>query len=187
MIPTITCWLVRRIISQKVDANSDLPHLARQHLGHCPRCSRVYELDMGISRQLSGTAAGNRRAAPPFLHASIMSSLDRHRAAAGNQRAGASLGWSGFSLAAGVVIACAAFWLRESHSGRPVRELSTINRPAVPALPLAVNWPDQAQVRQWIGRIDGPLEKEMDLVVSDAKTAFNSLANSLSLDGPEAR
>jgi len=54
---------------------------------------------------------------------------------------------------------------------------ATRSTPVPLDLSLGVKLPDGNQLRQWTGKLDEPLETEMKLVVGDAKTAFNSLAN----------
>ena len=133
--------------------------------------------------QLSAGSLAGRETAPVFLRARIMLEIRRAtftRSRPLFQRQAAAL--AAFSVCA---IAALLLW-RERQFALVRRTPPNTGIPqAFAALPGAIGLPNQTQVSRWIGRIDGPLENEMQLVVDDAKTAYDSLAGSfLPANGP---
>jgi hypothetical protein len=87
------------------------------------------------------------------------------------------------ALAAGCALAAGLLLVQP----RPTAKLTTAPRPTqvarvaprfIPALPASLKIPDENQLREWSVKLDEPLEHEMQLVVSDARSAVNSLENS---------
>jgi hypothetical protein len=174
----IKCWHYRRIISSSVDANAALPHPAQNHIQTCPACREHHESETKIVRQLSSSAGAQQRSPSPFLHTRIMSSIANSQpVAAERTQMPRWLGWSFASVTACILLA-GILWLhhRPSPDGSIVL-LASRSAPisSEPALP--VKLPDAMQVRAWTTKLDEPLENEMKLVVNDAKTAMNSLAD----------
>ncbi len=175
----ITCFYYRGIIRNSLDAGRALPVPAQNHIQKCLSCRKAYESEKRVVRELLGAAGTLQKSASPFLHARIMSSIARaDRAVDFNQTRGKSI-WA-VGLAAACVIMAGVIWLRQpAPTTQPPQELVThMYRPAqFPIdLTLGVKLPDGNQVRQWTGKLDEPLETEMKMVVGDAKTVINSLA-----------
>jgi hypothetical protein len=79
-------------------------------------------------------------------------------------------------LAAACLLLAGIVWLRKPT----VPGQNEFGLKSVPAgLALNVNVPSATQVGQWTKTFDGPLENETQLVLNDAKAAFDSLKNSL--------
>lgn len=174
----IICHYYRRIIRSSLDGNRALPEQAQSHIQECPGCRKVYELEMRVVRELLDTAGTQQPSRSPFLHARIMSAI-----ASSDRPADRKQSWGASIRAVGLATACllllGVVWMRQrTEPTQPQPEVARIYRPApFPIdLTLDVKLPDGNQVRQWTGKLDEPLETEMKLVVSDAKTAFNSLA-----------
>jgi hypothetical protein len=174
----IKCWHYRRIISSSVDANAALPHPAQNHLQICPACREYYEAETKIARQLSAGAGAQQRSPSPFLHARIMSSIANPLPVAGERRQmPGRLGWS-VALVTACIFLAGILWLR--HQPSPfglVGPLASGSAPVSSESALPVKLPDALQFREWTTKLDEPLANEMKLVVNDAKTAMNSLAD----------
>jgi hypothetical protein len=174
----IKCWHYRRIISSSVDANAALPHLAQNHIQTCPACRKHYESETKIARQLSAGAGAQQRSPSPFLHARIMSSIANSRpVAAERTQMPGRLGWA-VALVTVCILLAGFLWLRHRPSpDGSVGPLATGPAPVSSESALPMKLPDAMQVREWTTKLDEPLENEMKLVVNDAKTAMNSLAD----------
>jgi len=173
----ITCWRHRKIILGSADANTALPDPTREHLRNCSDCRRVYESQTEIAWQLRETAGSINREPSPFLHARIMSSIARSEINPGRDGTRIRFGWS-FGLVAACLLLAGALWFR--NQPMPDR-LSGFQRPlasasAAPELYVALELPNGTQMRQWTVKLDEPLQKEMNLVVDNTKTAANALA-----------
>jgi len=170
----ITCYYYRGIIKRSLDADKTLPHRASNHIQKCPGCRKVHESETRVIRELR--AASNTLEQSPFLHARIMSSIARCGPVAKSKPAWSSSIWA-VGLATACLLLLAVLWAHQ----RPMPSHEVVAHPSQPAplpmeLSLSVKLPDGNQLRQWTEKLDEPLETEMKLVVGDAKTAFNSLA-----------
>ncbi len=173
----IACYYHRKIIRSSLDADSPLPDQTRNHIQKCPGCRKVYESETRIIRELLVAAGTVEQSPSSFLHARIMSSIARSETAAEGGLTRGRPVWA-VGLATAFALLVGVLWIRQ----RTVPDQAMVARPPHPSpipieLSLNVNIPDGSQLRQWTGKLDEPLETEMKLVVSDATTAFNSLAN----------
>lgn len=170
------CFYFRRIIKNSLDAGLGLPDAAQRHTQDCAACRKIYESERGIIRELRGGAEDMEPS--PFLHARIMSSIkNADQEAQPKRHCWLPSGW-----AAGMAAACAlalVFTLMYQRVETSRARRANASHPVPPPLDLALNvkLPDGNEVRQWAGRLDEPLETEQKLVISDAKTALNALAN----------
>ena len=169
----ITCLFCQRTFSSCANVNTALPNWARNHLRDCAPCREYYEATTTLARQLSASAGQQRRSPSPFLHGKIMSTIRSQQNAESQPASGR------WSLALGVgtvclVVAACIVWLQSPASDQNVAK--SISAPA--EIRLNVNLPSAAQVNQWTKNLDAPLEEEMNLVLSDANGALNTLARS---------
>ncbi len=173
-----TCFYFRRIIRSSLDAQGTLPDAAREHVHKCAACRGVYESERAIIRELRDGAGEVDRAPSPFLHGRIMFSVGRSEpvVAGGSKRARA--GWA-IGVVAACVFALAVIWTHQRAAVTPMAVARALRNapPGSIDLSLGVKLPDKDQVRQWAGKLDEPLENEGKLVINDAKTALNALAN----------
>lgn len=171
-----TCFYFRRIIKSSLDAGVALPDGAQRHTQDCAACRKIYESERGIIRELRGGAEDLEPS--PFLHARIISSIENDGRESQGKRHWLPAGW-----AAGIAAACAlalVFSLMRQPLKTSLPSVANTSRSAAPAaldLALNVKFPDGNQVRQWAGKVDEPLETEQKLVISDARTALNALAD----------
>jgi predicted anti-sigma-YlaC factor YlaD len=171
----IRCRQYRRIIARSVDANAALPGPAQEHVRNCPACREHYESEIKVARQLSADAEAQRVSPSPFLHARIMASV------AGSRRETAQrpMPWrlGGFvGLATACVVVAISFWLAHQPPPKGTVHVAAASGSAATQFSFTGQLPDQARLREWTAKLDEPLETEMKLVVSDARTAMNSLA-----------
>lgn len=169
----IVCWFYKKIIAHNLD---ELPARARVHVETCPSCRRHYESEVDIARRLA-TDKAERSPVSPFLHARIMASLDRSPEA-GDNRTRRRLGWV-VALGATCLLLFGIFVRWQPSPGLAGIHNAVEASSTPPVLPLTVKLPPVPQFREWTGKLDEPLETEMRLVVNDARTAMNSLVESL--------
>jgi hypothetical protein len=167
----IACRIYQRIMSSCAEAEAGLPGWLQKHLHKCAACAGYYEATTRLVQQLS--AASNQPRSPsPFLHGKIMAAI-RSRGEMRTQPENGVLAWAIISGAT-CLVAAVIIWWQQSPPPAPVASASG---PSVPAL--SVNLPSVAQVDQWMKNMDAPLEREAQLVLSDANAALASLARNL--------
>jgi hypothetical protein len=174
----IICRLHQNAILSSVDADAALPARTQRHLQNCSECRRVYESQAAAARQLRDHAGSETREPSPFLHARIMSSLGHSQLNAERKHERIWMSWA-FGLATVCLLLAGVIWVRnqptpDSSDGFP-RPLAGVL--ADPDLPMALNLPNEIQMRQWTVKLDEPLQTEMNLVVTNTKTAANALVN----------
>ena len=174
----IKCWHYRRIIASSVDANSALAQSTQNHLRTCPTCREFYDSETNVARKLSVGARAEQRLPSPFLHAKIMSSISSSEPDAfETKQMPARLGWA-VALVTACILVTGLLWLNHRPAAVGlVGPQALRSAPVSTEAALPVKFPDATQFRAWTTKLDEPLEHEMKLVVNDAKTAMNSLAD----------
>jgi hypothetical protein len=169
----IKCWYHRQIISHSVDARVSLPDATRAHVRNCRACRVHHETESEIARQLSAAAGAGDREPSPFLHARIMSSIAGERSGAERPRLVRALP---VALTAACVLIAVRLWIDHSRPPGGVDGAVTVAERAPTETSLTVKWPDELDLGELTVKLDEPLQKEMQLVVNDTKTAMDSLA-----------
>lgn len=164
----IICRIFQSIISSHVDAEAALPDWVQNHFHNCAACRQYYAAARRLAQLISASAEKQRRFASPFLHAKIMAAV--HSQADIQAQPQRALGWAIMAGATSLMVA-ALIWWRQSPAPAPSASAEVPTAPA-----LNVNLPTLAQVGQWTKTLDTPLERETQLVLSDANAALNSLA-----------
>jgi predicted anti-sigma-YlaC factor YlaD len=156
-----------------VDAHTALPDWTQRHAQSCPGCRQFYESAKTLAQQLSASV-DKERLPSAFLHGKIMSAI-RAQENVELQPARGRLVWA-IAVGTACVLLAGIVWLREPTAPGQNKSGPT----SVPAeLALNVSVPSATQVGQWTKTFDGPLENETQLVLNDAKAAFDSLKSSL--------
>jgi hypothetical protein len=167
------CWFHKRILSRRLDANAPPPTGTLLHVQHCATCSAFYETQRRIVRELVAGAESSRWQSSPWLERRIIAELRQEPERAGMAARRFLSGWPTTATAACLLM---FLWLQ--------------NRP-VPDQPVAQSHPDAAaadlaslfelpkgeELSELSRKLNWPLETEMQLVVTDAKSAMNHLAN----------
>jgi hypothetical protein len=169
------CSLHRKTISWAADSHAQAPRWVKPHLLSCPECRRFQEEELRLSARLRADAEAGLPEFPPVLHARILFALRTKRA----QRAQRVPGfrWIEAALIPALgVLAIAAYCVWKpagNHQSPPALTAPSAGASAWrPLIPQS----DPSQLLAWTGKLDQPLQSELDFVVSDAKTALQSLA-----------
>ncbi len=169
----IKCWYHRHIISHSVDGNVPLSNATRAHVRNCRACREHHEAESEIARQLSAAAGAGDRQPSPFLQARIMSAIAGEHSHAKRPR----LAWAlPAALLAACVLVAVILWMGTRHAPGGVDHPVAVAERAPAETSLTVEWPKDLNLGEWTVKLDEPLQKEMNLVVNDTKTAMDSLA-----------
>jgi len=171
----MTCWFHKRILSRSLDANATPPTGTLRHLRHCATCSAFYEAQSSIVRELVAGAESCRLQSSPWLERRIIAELQQEPEGGGMAARRFPSGWPIAATAAGLLLG-AFLWLQN----RPVPGGQTHPGSDASAADLAslLELPKGAGLSELSQKLNWPLETEMQLVVTDAKTAMNYLADS---------
>src|SRR4030095_3277128 len=71
------CWLYEKALSRAADAGSQTPAWVNRHLDRCIECRQGYQAHIRLTAALTASAQSQVTSPSPFLHARIMSALDR--------------------------------------------------------------------------------------------------------------
>jgi hypothetical protein len=171
----LACWRVGRSIVRRLDDGRALEAWMLAHAEQCPACRPHYQQAQAMIQGLTATAAGARRAAPPFLRARIMAELR------GERRRASATGWSALRAwqVAVVTLALAGLVLGlVLRRSRPGPGADNENPDWRDAVALLSQWAGGNDMVAWGNKVDEPLETELRLVVSDARNALGSLSRS---------
>ena len=177
----IICWFHRKIISGSVDEVTALPDRTRKHVENCPNCRDIYESQMETARQLLAGAGSGKREPSPFLRARIMSSIAYSQLNAERKHERVWAGWA-YGLATVCLLLTGVIWFRNQPTSDSSDFLAGFLSPSA-AVPAGPEVPDAfvllngTQMRQWSAKLDEPLQTEMNLVVTNTKTAATALVN----------
>jgi len=172
------CWFHKRILSRSLDANVTPPAGTLLHLQHCATCSAFYETQTRIVRQLVASAESSRLQSSPWLERRIIAELRQEPERAGMAARRFPSGWP-IAVAAACLLLGAFLWLQNRPvSDPPVAQSHPGSYASAADLALLLELPKEADLSELSRRLNWPLETEMQLVVTDAKSAMNYLADS---------
>jgi len=172
------CWFHKRILSRSLDANATPPTGTLQHLRHCATCSAFCETQTRIVRELVAGAESCRLQSSPWLERQIIAELWKEPDWAGRAARRFPSGWP--IAATAVCLLLGAFlWLHNRPvPDQPVAQSHPGSDASAADLALLFELPNGADLSELSRKLNWPLETEMQLVVTDAKTAMNYLADS---------
>lgn len=174
----LICSYYQWIITNRLDAAQRLPRSAERHLRGCAACREFRALQIEIGRRLSAGAESQRRNPPPFLHARIMAAVKRPSettAPARKPRLAMAFGAALVVLTVGL-FSVPAFRTRPVFTKRSVPPAPSNVQPSTTPSGGNDSSPTFQAVFQWSKSLDQPLEKEMQSVVTDAKTVIQLLS-----------
>ena len=175
----MTCWFHKRILSRSLDANATPPTGTLLHLRHCATCSAFVETQTRIVRELVAGAESSRVQSSPWLERRIIAELRQEPEGAGKAARRFPSGWPIAATAACLLLG-AFLWLQNRPVlDRPVAQSHAGSDASAADLALLFELPKRADLSELSRKLNWPLETEMRLVVTDAKTAMNYLANSI--------
>lgn len=167
------CWIIKQIIAWQSDSRRPLPRFAQAHLQQCPECQAHYEQEMRLIQDLIDTAPQHHVTDRPFLCSRILSAI-----AAQNTVAAPTFGWHSKTLAWAASIALVAIGLTlyfgHQRSAQPVHV--AVSSPSTLTYPDHLPTINKAKLNDWTAAMEGSLKREMQLLISDATNAVNSLA-----------
>jgi hypothetical protein len=170
------CWFHKRILSRNLDANAPPPTGTLRHLRHCATCSAFYETQTRIVRELVAGAESCRLQSSPWLERRIIAELRQEPEVAGKAARRFPSGWPIAATAA-----CLLMFLWLQNRPVPDQRVAQSHRESDASaadLALLFELPKRADLSELSRKLNWPLETEMQLVVTDAKTAVNYLADS---------
>lgn len=174
------CWIYRHFLSRHLDSGKALPRGLQLHLESCPCCRQEYESQLRVIRQLTADTQGWRQAPSPFLHSRIMGSIaepvsepDRPAKSFRFARAYALAGCGVALLLALVLVQRTYLFSPEPESASTAPSLL----PRLAQLAPQLNQAGSQKVVEWTDALERPLEREIQLVLGDARSAARLLAD----------
>jgi len=172
------CWFHKRILSRSLDANAAPPTGTLQHLQHCATCSAFYEAQSRIVRELVAGAESRRLRSSPWLERRIIAELRQESEEAGMAARRFPSGWPIAATAACLLLG-GFLWLQNRPlPNQPLPQSHPGSDASAADLASLFELPKGADLDELGRKLNWPLETELQLVVTDAKTAMNYLADS---------
>ena len=164
----LLCWFYRSLMSRHIDDATPLPQRCLDHLAQCAACREDYESQRTVARTLGGETPFIPTISPPFLHGKIMAALDRPDE---RERIGARLPRRALAFALAIA-AAALVW---NHLSRQRAEQNAVAAIDMQVAALTAK-AQQLSLDKIETRLNEPMKKEAEALVSDAKAALNLLA-----------
>jgi predicted anti-sigma-YlaC factor YlaD len=183
----LRCWLYRSIISRHVDDNKELPPKLQLHLHDCPACRQHFEAQTQVARRLAASAASLRKSPSPYLRSRILSSLDEPEREVSLVAKAIRPAWSGMLVGCGLVLILALIIVGGTHLLSPEPQVAMSQPSLFPSLAKLgpkLKMANSERVAEWTGVLEQPLEKEIQLMLGDAKSAAHLLADSFLPSNP---
>lgn len=166
------CWFYQKLISSAVSGKEPAPQWMARHLGACPDCRQFQQEQTRLSTVLAKESSPDLIVFPPYLHSKIMS---RVQSVTCSSEARLPAGRWIRTLLIPALGAIGVMVVLMRMPERPKPAVLGVNARPVLNLEQLIPHADPAQLLAWTERVDEPLETELDAVVSDAKSALNSL------------
>ena len=166
-----TCGLHRFFLSWRSDGRNDWPKFTEKHLKECADCRNWWQEQRGLEARLSERPR-DLEVSPGFTRG-VMWQIE---SAVPELKPTSSLGWR-LAAAAGLGMVCVMLF---REPGRDVTQatIERNNAPEFAEVQMLVK--KNAEVLKLLPeRVDDPLEKELQFVISDTKNAFAFVADSV--------
>jgi hypothetical protein len=181
------CYLYQKCLSWYMAMDMNLPARVARHLETCPECHRLCQLQAQLTRRLTEGALDHRSTPSPFLHSRIMASLEISERRDQTVPTSHWLPKYGFQLGA-VAAAITVIFVVISQIGQQTNTATdSSSDPATfaDAGPLLKSW--AAKIEQADGQklfsLEQPLDKELQGLTQDAKSALTYLAHNFLPEG----
>jgi predicted anti-sigma-YlaC factor YlaD len=166
-------------INRALDDGRPLPSQVRDHLSNCPTCRELHERQSRVAGQLTEERdAADERDVDPFLRSRV---LNRIRGEVQTSRPPAFARWGWAALALILFLAILQVIPRGGLDRQETVATSSQKDP-VQTKAVSVAWMKSTarltsggELLQTVTNIDQPLQKEMELVLADARTVLRSL------------
>ena len=177
------CLLSQWVAARRLDDGTEVPRWTQRHLDHCPDCAAQHQRHRSLVARLSGDADAVRREPPPFLHARILANLGTQPSVRPGARRVSPL-WTVAAAGVAAVVLIVALD-RAPESARPLASgVPQVDSPVVRGtFAFLSTLPAQETVLALGTNLDEPLATELQLVMSDARTALAALTRNF-LPGP---
>ena len=174
----ITCWLTRREIARCVDDEQPVAATVRRHMHGCAQCDRYYQQQKALVSQLTHEAGHDVFQPSPFLRGKIVAAVRRAAESESEPTPKPRLAWaSGLTLSVVAAVAIAIpLGLREPTP--PPRSAELISKVIQLSGDEALEEATGQNLEGWTMTLNQPLESEIEYVMSDARSAIDSLAAS---------
>jgi len=171
------CRLYQMWINRALDDGRKLSARLEQHLVRCERCQDHYERQMAVVRTLSAKAPQRTAEPSAFLRARILNEI---KSTPPPETAPRFMRWAwAGGVAAAIALAGIFFQLRTPPPANQIAHHTPAPPPsqasASALLAATSRFTDGSQLLQVATNIDQPLQKEMNLVLADARTVLRSL------------
>lgn len=167
------CWLCQKLISRRSEAVEPAPAWLRHHLSRCETCREFRDGQRHLTLSLTEHALAHVASPSQFLHGKIMAALDRDAALPESANNVFAL-WRRLAIPAFGVLVVLIIWLRnslpQSHDAPFPMTTSSVASGASEK-----NSNAGENFLTWGKNLNQPLETELYLVASDARTALASL------------
>lgn len=168
------CRWYQFLIDRALDDGLPPPEKARRHLQHCAPCRQRFARQEELVRQLARPDPSAKETAPgPWLRARILNNL------AGEQPHPAPAGGPGRRLilagAAAMVLALFAWMPLETNRTAGRAPASSGDAMAVVLLEKSGRVTSGGELLLVVTNFDQPLQRELNLVIDDARSALRSL------------
>ena len=165
------CWLVQKIISLYLNDTRGWHRWAQQHSERCPACRRYVQTQIRLAKALGSQAVEVHEPAPAFLKMRVMASIASVEKIPVTDNSRLWLGRFYYLASATAVLCLLAIGFLLWHH-QPVTPVS--------AAALNAQWYERsANQLALLSTFRLPLEKEVDCVISDAKSALLAVADSV--------
>lgn len=177
------CHLVRLVVELRYDSGTNPPAWLRRHLESCSACRGDLAALAAMEHTLRGTAGSARREPGPFLAARVTQAVQ----CAGTPPPARQGRFPRFALVLAGTFALGLAIVGGRLAWRPSPAVSAPTPWTLEGTRMreALAVTDPASLLAASQRLDDPLQRELDLIVADARSAAQSLAVAfLPVDGP---